>query len=32
MRPSNGVGTTCDKAQKTGDSPLRKHVQSTEKD
>ena len=32
MRPSNGVGTTCDKAQKTGDSPLRKHGQSTEKD
>ena len=30
-RPSNGVGTTCDKAQKTGHSPLRKHRQSTEK-
>ena len=31
MRPSNGVETTCDKAQKTGHSPLRKHRQSTEK-
>ena len=32
MRPSNGVGTTCDKAQKTGHNPFRKHRQSTEKE
>ena len=32
MRPSNGVGTACDKAQKTGHNPLRKHPQSTEKE
>ena len=31
MRPSNGVGTACYKAQKTGHNPFRKHRQSTEK-